>query len=205
MDHHSSRKDALSTNKTLLGRARVGDEEAWKVFVGIYEPLIRSWLGKSKIERQDVDDLTQEVLALLVKELRKFEHNGRAGAFRNWLRTVTVNRARQYWRSEKGRSLPSGGSGFLHWLSQLEDPRSEMTQQWDREHDDYVLLRLIELVEKQFDKQSILAFRMLVVEKLDSRTVAEKLNMTVGSVYSAKSRILLRLREQSQDLIDMES
>ena len=42
------------------------------------------------IRPSDVDDLVQEVLAVVLRELPQFEHNGRTGAFRRWLRTILL-------------------------------------------------------------------------------------------------------------------
>ena len=85
---------AGSTSKTLLKRAVAGNEEAWCTIVALYEPLIRAWLGRTHIAPQEADDLTQDVLAKVVKELGKFKRGEREGSFRCWLRTITVNRAR---------------------------------------------------------------------------------------------------------------
>src|SRR5437870_2280875 len=92
-----------STSKSLLMRARSREEAAWGRFVTLYQPLIRGWLISNSVLPQDADDLTQDVLAVVVRELEQFDHLGRVGSFRSWLRTVTVNRAREFWRAGRCR------------------------------------------------------------------------------------------------------
>jgi DNA-directed RNA polymerase specialized sigma24 family protein len=55
------------------------------------------------VPSQDVDDLVQEVLGVVVRELPRFDHAGRPGSFRAWLRAVTVNRLRTSWRSQRAQ------------------------------------------------------------------------------------------------------
>jgi len=81
--------------------------------VDLYQPLIHGWLIRNKVRPQDADDLCQDVLANVVKGLAAFEHSGRPGAFRNWLRTIAVNRSRAVWRSLGGRSRSAAADAFL--------------------------------------------------------------------------------------------
>lgn len=203
MDADQFPKAGCCTSKTLLERAGTGDEEAWRVIVAVYEPLVRSYLGRSQIVPQEIDDLTQDVLAKLIKELPHFKHGGQTGSFRSWLRTITVNRAREFWRAGKCRTPASGGSDFLQMIEQLADPRSPLSAQWDQEHDNHVLVHLLELVDQQFERQSVHAFRLVVLDRVPASTVAVQLNMTVAAVYSAKARILRRLREEANGLIEI--
>src|SRR5438046_3054954 len=87
------------TPVSLLERLRVRpDESAWQRLLDIYGPWIRDWLSRQGVNGTDADDLTQEVTVLLVKELPRFRHDLRRGAFRRWLRTLTLNRLRVFWR-----------------------------------------------------------------------------------------------------------
>jgi RNA polymerase sigma-70 factor (ECF subfamily) len=84
-----------STSRSLLYRAGQGQEPAWQRLVEMYRPLIHGYLLHQKVPLQEADDLTQELLAVVVRELPRFEHAGRTGAFRTWLRQITVNRVRR--------------------------------------------------------------------------------------------------------------
>src|SRR5712671_6362451 len=89
----------MDTSATLLQRLRDrGDSDAWDRLVRLYTPLIRGWLSRHLPQSADVDDLTQQVLTVVVEKLPTFEHNGRAGALRTWLRGICVNRLRMFWR-----------------------------------------------------------------------------------------------------------
>ncbi len=79
-------------------------------------------------------------------------------------------------------------------LDQLEDPASDLSRRWDREHDQYVLQRLLELIEPDFRPATWRAFRRQVIDEASPEAVAAELGLTVNAVLIAKSRVLSHLR-----------
>src|SRR5262245_37718619 len=189
------------TSQSLLERARTGSDPDWDRLVAVYQPLIFTWLRRQGLPHHAAEELTQEVLLVVYRRLGSFEHPGRPGAFRGWLRVITANCGRAYWRAGKVRPAAAGGSDFQIVLDQLEDPGSELSRQWDREHDDHVLRRLLELLEDELSPKTLQAFRRQVLDGAEPEAVAAELEMTVGAVYVAKSRVLARLRAEAAGLI----
>jgi len=191
------------TSLSLLNRLRSQpDAESWRRLVDLYTPLIQGWLRRHSVPPADADDLTQEVMTVVVRELPQFEHNQRPGAFRSWLRTITVNRLRALWRSRRGRPIATGDSDFLKMLDALEDPGSNLARLWDQQHDQHVARRLMELVQPQFEPKTWQAFRRVVLDGIKAAVVAAELNISVNAVLLAKSRVLSRLRQEMQGLTD---
>ena len=192
-----------STSISLLNRLQqTDDSENWNRLVSLYAPLLRAWLRKYEVQASDADDLVQEVLATVLKDLPMFEHSERTGAFRSWLRTILANRVKLLWRSQKYRPLASGSSSLDEKLNQLEDDASEVSQIWNREHDEYVLKRLMRTVQSQFEPKTWQAFHRQVVDGERANIVARELDMSVGGAYMAKSRVLSALRRESEGLVD---
>jgi RNA polymerase sigma factor (sigma-70 family) len=184
------------TSLSLLEQLREGDADgAWNRVVVLYTSLLQTWLRAAGLQPADRDDLTQRVLEVLLRQLPHFKHNGRPGAFRAWLRGITVNLLREFWRRRPSPDSPSV-------LDELADPRSGLSQLWDREHDRYVLHALLEAVEPEFAGPTWRAFRRLALDGASAREVAAELDTTVNAVLIAKSRVLARLREEARGLID---
>lgn len=195
----------METPMSLLEQIRQpSDSDAWSRLVVLYTPLLQSWLRRQEVlPNEDVDDLIQEVLLTVAEELPQFEHNQRTGAFRNWLRTILVHRLRNFWRARQHRPEVVGGSDFLKRLEQLEDENSHLSQLWDREHDHYVMNHLLQKAEPHFAPHVWQAFHRQVLQNEAPATIAEQLNVSLRSVYVAKSRVLSRLRKMVEGLVDI--
>src|SRR3954471_2796011 len=97
----------LTTSRTLLDRLRDrGDAQAWHLWVSVYEPWLRGWLTRQRLQPADADDVLQDVLVAVRQGLPAFQHNGRAGAFRAWLRTILARQTRSFWRSRQRQAEP---------------------------------------------------------------------------------------------------
>jgi RNA polymerase sigma-70 factor (ECF subfamily) len=170
--------------------------------VDIYTPLLRAWLRRyDEISSADADDLVQDVLLTVTKEMPNFQPERTTGAFRSWLRTILVHRLRNFWRARQRRPLAVGGSDFLDHLNQLQDASSQLSQLWDREHDRQIMSRLLEFVKLRFEPSTWLAFQRQALDGLAPEAVADELQMPLHSVYAAKSRVLKALRSVADGLL----
>jgi RNA polymerase sigma-70 factor (ECF subfamily) len=192
------------TRQSLLIRAQTGETNAWEDLTDLYRPLILGWLDRQGVPARDLEDLSQEVLLSVVKHLPDFQHSGRRGAFRSWLRTIVCRRTADYWRAIDGDTQARGGSGAIAALQEITDPDSELNRQWDEEHDWYVVRCLLALVEEEFEPTTLQAFRRLALDGVCSAEVALELGLSVAAVYVAKSRVLARIRQEAEGLIDEE-
>ena len=190
-----------TTKLTLLQQLSSGQPDAWRELDEMYRPLISRWLKRYPLEASDIDDLAQEVMSVLVRDIGKFKHNGRVGAFRAWLKATAVNLTRNHLR-RRNLLRGTGGSSFRKRLDQLEDPSSNESRAFDLEHDRTLVKRLLERISKQFEPTTLQIFQFHVVEGHTARETAEKLGVSVGSVHKAKSRVLRRLRQLAADCID---
>ncbi|MBC7821574.1 MAG: RNA polymerase sigma factor [Planctomycetaceae bacterium] len=193
----------LETSLSLLDRLRTSPDDAdWSRLVEAYAPLMRAWLMRSEVQAADADDLVQEVLLVVHRELPSFQHNQRCGAFRSWLRQIVVHRLRNFWRS-RGRLAAVGNDSRLEeQLRQLEDDGSHFSQLWDREHSLAVARKLLELVESRFTETTRLVFRRLVLDGADADTVASETGLSLNAIFTAKSRVLRELRRLGAGLLD---
>jgi RNA polymerase sigma factor (sigma-70 family) len=184
------------TPLSLLERLRRSpDEETWQRLFQLYTPLIRRWVQRYGTADGDADDLVQEVCAAIAREIGEFEHVGRSGAFRTWVRTILLNRLKGYWRSRRTSLLT------LNDMGSMEDPDRELERRWDQEHDEFIARRLMQMIEPEFAPATWRAFRRQVIEGCDARVTATELGISVNAVLIAKSRVLRRLREEGRGLL----
>ena len=190
-----------STSLSLLVRLKAGgpDADDWRHMQGIYLPLIQRWLRRVPGLRDEADDLAQEVFLVVIRELPRFERR-REGSFRAWLRTIAVNKARAYCKQRNRRPAVGMDRAEL-FLEQMADPESDLAREWDREHDEHVIQKLLAAVQSDFSPTTWQAFRRLSLDGLPAARVAEELGMPENAVLLAKSRVVRRLREEAGDLL----
>ena len=142
--------------------------------------------------------MAQDVCLAITRDLAGFDHAGRPGAFRLWVRTIALNRVRGYWRASQGARLPRGGQD----LDRIADPEDHLSLLWDREHDLFLVGRLMEVIEPEFAPATWRAFRRQAIDGMSAAQAAEELGTSVNAVLIAKSRVLRRLRREGDGLID---
>jgi len=191
---------------TLLNRLKEANEpEQWDRLVALYGPLLTAWLRKYDVQPSDSQDLVQDVLLAVSADLPSFDHNGRPGAFRSWLRTIMVNRLRNFWRARDRRPSAVGGQDIELRLLQLDDPSSELSLLWNRQHDLHVARQLLALAKPNFTLETWAAFERVTIEGERADAVAAELGISINAVFIAKSRVLSRLRQEAAGLVEASS
>ena len=191
-----------STPYSLLDRLKVAhhDDSDWGRFEAVYRPLIRRWIGRIPGLGHEVDDVSQEVLLVLIREIPQFDRR-RKGSFRAWLRQVTANRVRVY-RRQRHRQTAAAADQTDGFLDQMADSNSLLARQFDQDHDKHVRDTLLSTVRSDFNQATWDAFQQFAVEGRPAAEVARELGLTVNAVVKAKSRVLKRLRQEAAGFLD---
>jgi RNA polymerase sigma-70 factor (ECF subfamily) len=186
----------LDTPASLLERLRLPtDPAAWSRFVELYTPLIYFWARGVGLQQADAADLVQEVFTLLLRKMPDFVYDAHR-TFRGWLRTVTLN----LWRENQRRRSPVPVVGGVA-LTAVAAP-DEAEALWEAEHRGYLVRRALELMRTDFQPASWKACWEVVVRGRTAAEVAAELGLSVGAVHAARFRVLARLRQELDGLLD---
>jgi RNA polymerase sigma-70 factor (ECF subfamily) len=183
------------TSASLLGRLRQpGEQLAWDRFVQLYTPMLYCWAQRWGLQDQDAADLVQEVLVALVQKLPEFHYDPQR-RFRAWLRTVALNKCRDFGRR---RGLGGNAEGSLGDVpAPAED--DELAEAEYRRH---LVSRALQLMQVEFSPKMWQACWEHVVMGRPVAEVAAELGISEGTVYVAKSRIMSRLRQELEGLLE---
>lgn len=182
------------TNTTLLRRLRHAptDQAAWREFVDRYGRMIYRWCRRWGLQEADAEDVTQNVLLELARQMRTFEYE-RGGSFRGWLHTVAQRAWARFLESRQRTPQqqayldePTAGADFLRQL--------------ERESDRELLEMAMRLVKLRVQPHTWEAFRLLALEGLSAAEAAPQLGMNVGTVFVARSKVQKMLREEIRRL-----
>jgi RNA polymerase sigma-70 factor (ECF subfamily) len=195
--------EAPITRPSLLLRVRdVSDHAAWTQFVEIYTPLIYQYCRGRGLQEAAAADVAQETMRAVARAITKFEYDPRKGKFRNWLLTVLQSRLSNF-LAEQGRQPASASETSLQFHVEKESPATEDAV-WDAEYYRVLFNWAAERICGEFQESTWSAFWQTTIDERDGKEVAERLGLSVGAVYVAKSRVIARLKREIQS-IDEES
>jgi RNA polymerase sigma-70 factor (ECF subfamily) len=170
------------------------DHAAWAQFVRLYTPLLYYWAQRHMGPGEDPADLVQDIFTLLVRKLPEFVYDPGRNSFRSWLRTVAVNR----WRDRRQqRTVPLE-------IGEVEEPEApdQHAEFEEAEYRAHVVGRIVQLIQGEFPETVWRACWEYVIVGRRPAEVACELGISVNMVYLAKSRVLTRLRQELQGLLD---
>jgi len=190
------------TRVSLLVRLRdVRDATAWEQFVDIYAPLIYELARRRGFQDADACDITQEVLRAAATALPRFTLDPQRGKFRHWLFTIALNEVRKLALAHKRQPRGSGGCSAQKWLEEQTAGEDDEAI-WNREHQSQLFHWAAEKARRHFRESTWQAFWRAAVEGQDVRDVADALGLSVGAIYVAKSRVLVRIQALIESVQD---
>jgi RNA polymerase sigma-70 factor (ECF subfamily) len=185
------------TPASLLERLRHADEAgAWERFVELYTPFLYHCARRLGLRSEDAADLVQDVFAVLVRKLPEFTYD-RDKSFRSWLRTVVLNKWRENYRRRVPQ--PAEAPGPLPDDLAGSDPNDAFTE---AEYRQYLMARALKIMQAQFQPTTWKACWEHTVSGRPAAEVAAELGISEGAVYVAKHRVLRRLRQELEGLLD---
>ena len=183
-----------TTRPSLLLRLRDAcDDGAWREFVALYGELVYQFARKRGLQDADAADVTQIVFHAVSQEIRRLEYDRHRGTFRGWLLVVTRNQVNKYLESARGINRPVVQLLNENVVDGCADPDAE-AEHWEHEYQLRAFRLAVERVRVEFEDASWQAFWRTAVEGRPAKAVGESLGMSVGAIYTARSRVLRRVK-----------
>lgn len=181
------------TPLTLLEQiCRDDDPTAWDRFSRLYRDLLIQWGRRAGLSLADAEDVCQEVMLKCHQSLRE---RNMSGSFRGWLSTVLRNAIIDFRRRPANRLLPQTVS-----LVEVADTVQELDEA--TEYRRHLLQRGLDIVRGDFDESTWTAFYRTAIDNIPVSTVSQDLGIKAGAVYSARFRVLQRLRQVLDGLFE---
>lgn len=198
--------DLPLTRPSLLIRIRDPmDAEAWAQFVELYGPVVYHFSRKRGLQDADAADLTQTVFLAIAHDIRRLEYDPKRGSFRGWLFGVVRNQFHNHYLRRKQVARGSGDTTAHELLAELPNRTSnEEEALWEREYELRMFRWAAERVRARFEDGSWQAFWQTAVEGKCAKEVAAELGLTAGAVYTAKSRVLDRIKREIENVQQVE-
>ncbi len=189
------------TSPSLIERARNMDRVAWERLSRLYTPLAYRWAIAAGLQPEDAADVVQEVFQAVARSITRFDSGPGRPPFRGWLYGITRNKIRDHFRNRLSQPVAEGGTRASLRMADL--PEQEISDDSgpslisDR---DSLAFRALQMIQNDFRESTWRAFWEVTIENRAAADVAAELGISVGSVYTAKSRVLSHLRNELDGL-----
>ena len=190
---------AADTRYSLLMRVRdLADGPAWGEFCRLYEPVVYRMARRFGLQDADARDLTQDVLAAVAGAIESWQPDPERGRFRTWLYTIVRNKTIAAMRR---RRPGDRGTGDSEVISRLPAKPIAADDAFELEVRRAAFHEAAERVRHEVQPVTWEAFWRTSVLGQPIDQTARELKLSPGSVYAARSRILVRLRRAIETLL----
>jgi len=194
-------KETPETRDSLVLRLQSqGDEEAWETFVQIYRPLVHRLARQRGFQEADADELSQEAMVAVAGAIERWTPQVGRGSFRRWLfriaKNMMINAITRIRPDQRG----VGGTAFREIVEHQPDPTEEEQSWFADEYRQEVFRWASERVRPGFHDSTWQAFWLTSVNGQGIQETADELEMSVGAVYAARSRVMARLKQEVAEI-----
>ena len=193
----------IRTRETLLMRIRnLGDADAWRQFLEIYQPVIQGYLRRRGLRDADAADVAQETLGAVAKNIERFKYDPSKGHFRGWLLTIARRRAFAVRRAPPDPRPLREPDKPRRTRCSIRSPRTTTTRrQWERDCEQQALQwAMNQMKSASSSRKPGEPFTPPPSKSAPPQRIAEELGVTVSAVYTARSRVTARLRQVIDEL-----
>jgi RNA polymerase sigma factor (sigma-70 family) len=203
---HIRPEEAIPTRHSLLRRMKNWEDRAsWEDFFQTYRKLIYGVAIRAGLTDAEAQDVLQETVMTVAKNIKNFEVGSERGSFKAWLRQNTR------WRiADQFRKRPPFGprksdlrddASPTAIVERTADPASLSVetlfdQEWKQNLADTALANL----RGEVDPGQYQMFDLHVLKHWPAVKVARKLNVKMGRVYFAKYKISRLLKKEIRRL-----
>jgi len=198
--------ELVPTRQSLLSRLKDwNDQESWKVFFDTYWRLIYSAAVKAGLTDAEAQDVVQETVIGVLKNLPDFEYDARKGSFKNWLLKLTSwrigdqMRRRQQGARERPEPKPREPrtSTRTETIARVPDPAGEKWMaSWNEEWERNIIDAAIDRVKKKVDPKQYQIFDLYVFKNWSVTRICRIMRINPGRVYIAKHRINALIKKE---------
>jgi RNA polymerase sigma factor (sigma-70 family) len=192
---------SIATRETLLERLKgIDDHASWQDFFDTYWRLIYGVAIKAGLNEDEAQDVVQDTVVTVARNIPEFEYDPAKCAFKTWLLNLTrwriVDQIRKRQTAAANARLVDSAA-----IEEIADPRGMVLETiWEREWQANCLDAARQRVKRQVSPKQYQMFYLHVLKELPIQEVARRVGANVGQVYLAKHRVGRLLKQEIKRL-----
>jgi RNA polymerase sigma-70 factor (ECF subfamily) len=183
----------LSSEAELIRQAQAGDTDAFCLLAQAYERRIYSLAFHYSRERQDAEDLSQEVWLKAYAALSTFRNES---SFYTWLRKITINCFLNHRRAKSFRwpSQTTDSASIADYA--MKDDAGSAARGLESQLQNHLVVEKVMQALAGVTPQQRLIFLLKHQEGMTYEEISKELDCSLGTVKKSVSRTVAKLREK---------
>jgi RNA polymerase sigma factor (sigma-70 family) len=185
----------LPTRRSLLTRLKDwDDQEAWREFFDLYWRLIYSVARRAGLGEAAAQDVVQETLLVVAKQMPGFRYDPERGSFKSWLHTVIRGRLCRHWRkaaqprAEEAAAEPEEAGGEAEFFGEAAAP-PEFEAIWQSEWEQNLISAALRRVQAKVSARQYLLFSLATLKEVPTHVIKERYEASRAQIYLARLRV----------------
>ena len=192
----------IATRSSLLERLKDLDNKAgWSQFFDAYWKLLYCVALRAGLKPHAAEDVVQDTVVSVAREIGGFEYDRRQGTFKGWLYTVLRRRIADHYRKEK-RHLPvsDGLNGAIDAAALPDSNGVDLERIWSEEWATNLVSTALGRVRHRISDRDYQIFHCITIQGWTVLQTCRQLQLNPAQVYVAKHRVGKCLKTEIQKL-----
>lgn len=195
--------DLNPTRRSLITRLKNWDnQESWREFFSAYWQLIYAFAVRSGLNDAEAQEVVQETLITVAREMKGFKYDPARGSFKSWLLLVTKRRVadqmrKRYRAMEVGRLNPDDTAVANEIQARAEQDIPGPDDAWDEEWRQQMATAALDRLRAKVKPAHFQIFEMYVLRGQSGSEVAAAFGVSLMTVYLIKHRLSTLLRKEA--------
>jgi RNA polymerase sigma-70 factor (ECF subfamily) len=194
---------AVDYNRTrttmVMGLRDLEDQVVWNKFFSSYWKLIYHTALTSGLGDADAQEVVQETVIAVTKNIGNFDYDRSKGSFKGWLMKTTkwkiIDQFRKLQKKQARESCDDSEN-----IEQLADELPRVDVYWEKNWKSELLEAALEKIRVEVNPLYFQVYDLLVAKDNKPKEVAQKLGIPTSQVYLAKHRITEALKKAVEEM-----
>lgn len=194
------------TRKSLIENLKntLTDQTSWQEFFDTYWRLIYSVARRAGLTDAEAQDVVQETVITVAKNIKGFEYDG-SRSFKGWLlntaRWRITDQFRKRQRADRPQERQPHATRRTATIERIPDPNVvNVDSLWDEEWKNNLLNAAMERVKRNVKPKQYQIFDFYVIKGWPVEKVAQMLGVSRAQVYLVKHRISRAIKREIEVL-----
>ena len=198
-------ESGVPTRQSLLSRLKNwDDQQSWQDFFNTYWKLIYSVALHAGLTEAEAQEVVQETIITVARQMPGFKYNGRRGSFKAWLLHTTRWRIQDQFRkrspefdNDPHRAKDDSSTAEME---RVPAPAPEVDSLWEDAWQQNLADAAMERVKLLVSPKDYQMFDLHVLREMPVQEVAHKLRTTQARVYYMKYKVARLIRREVKRL-----